>query len=315
MLSSELQHVDMKSLMGLLYLLEERNVSKAANRLFLSQSAMSRLLQRLRDAFDDPLFIRTSKGMVPTAKAAALEYPIRQMIEQMAGLNSIRTFSPDQSERSFRLQTTHYQAQAYVPYIASQFYQSAPHASLETSTITETSLIHSTEHHVDVVLASNYIQVPNSFERCLLGREKFGCIMSRNHPLASKTHITLDDYIAHNHILVSMGGTSRNFINDALKEQVKERRFSFRTPYFLAALATVGQTDLLLSSSRLLAERFQDQFGLTIRDLPFSFPDPKYYLCWPKALTDDPGSQWFRSLCRGVIQNMIPYPEKNVSPE
>ncbi|KUI98384.1 LysR family transcriptional regulator [Vibrio sp. MEBiC08052] len=315
MLSSELQHVDMKSLMGLLYLLEERNVSKAANRLFLSQSAMSRLLQRLRDAFDDPLFIRTSKGMVPTAKAAALEYPIRQMIEQMAGLNSIRTFSPGQSERSFRLQTTHYQAQAYVPYIASRFYQSAPHASLETSTITETSLIHSTEHHVDVVLVSNYIQVPNSFERCLLGREKFGCIMSRNHPLASKPNITLDDYIQHNHILVSMGGTSRNFINDALKEQVKERRFSFRTPYFLAALATVGQTDLLLSSSRLLAERFQDQFGLTIRDLPFSFPDPKYYLCWPKALTDDPGSQWFRSLCREVIQDMIPYPEKNINPE
>ncbi|SHO57068.1 LysR family transcriptional regulator [Vibrio quintilis] len=308
MLSAELQHLDMKSLMGLLYLLEENNVGRAANRLFLSQSAMSRLLQRLRDAFDDPLFIRTSKGMIPTARATALEHPVRVMIENMAGLNSPQTFSPDKTERTFRLQTTHYQAQAYVPFIASQFYQHAMHASLETSTVTENSLLHTTDNQADVVLCSEYIQVPNTFERQLLGYEKFGCIMSASHPLAKKSSITLDDYLKYHHILVSIGGSSRIYMNDALAERVRERHFAFRTPYFLAALATVGRTNLLLSSSRLLAERFQEQFQLVIRDLPFGFPDPRYYICWPKATENDPGGQWFRQLCGQVVREHIPYP-------
>jgi DNA-binding transcriptional LysR family regulator len=308
MLTTELQHLDMKSLTGLLYLLEEKNVSHAANRLFLSQSAMSRLLQRLREAFDDPLFIRTAQGMIPTAKAAALEHPIRLMIEQMASLSSSRTFSPEQSDRIFRLQTTHYQAQAYVPYIASEFYQRAPAATLETRTLTETSLMQSAEHSLDVVLCSEYIQVPSFYERHLLGREKFGCIMSKHHPLAQKAHITLDDYLHYNHVLVHIGGSSRIFVNGILGKRAGERRFAFRTPYFLAALATVGQTNLLLTSSRLLAERFQHQFNLTIRDLPFSFSELEYFICWPKAVSNDPGGQWFRSLCSDLVRRMIPYP-------
>ncbi|SHI28549.1 HTH-type transcriptional regulator SyrM 1 [Vibrio aerogenes CECT 7868] len=311
MLSAELQHLDMKSLMGLLYLLEERNVGRAANRLFLSQSAMSRLLQRLRDAFHDPLFIRTSKGMIPTAKATALERPIRVMIENMAGLTSPQRFSPENTDRTFRLQTTHYQAQAYVPFIASQFYQHARHASLETSTVTETSLLHTTDNHADVVLCSEYIQLPGSYERQLLGHEKFGCIMSATHPLAQQSSITLDDYLNYHHILVNIGGSSRIYMNDALAERVRERHFTFRTPYFLAALATVGRTDLLLSSSRLLAERFQEQFNLVIHDLPFEFPDPRYYICWPKAMAEDPGGRWFRHLCGDVVRNNIPYPSSD----
>ncbi|MFT4574589.1 MAG: DNA-binding transcriptional LysR family regulator, partial [Marinomonas primoryensis] len=86
MIPSALQHLDLKSLTGLLYLLEERSVGRAADRLYLSQSAMSRLLNRLRDAFNDPLFIRTAKGMVPTSKALALEAPLKLMLEQIAGL-------------------------------------------------------------------------------------------------------------------------------------------------------------------------------------------------------------------------------------
>ncbi len=71
-LPGQFQQLDIKSLTGLLYLLEERNVGRAADRLFISQSAMSRVLIRLREAFDDPLFVRTARGMIPTTKAVAL---------------------------------------------------------------------------------------------------------------------------------------------------------------------------------------------------------------------------------------------------
>ncbi|MCZ2722708.1 LysR substrate-binding domain-containing protein [Marinomonas sp. 15G1-11] len=309
MISNALQQLDLKSLTGLLYLLEERHVGRAAERLSLSQSAMSRLLNRLRDAFDDPLFIRTATGMEPSYKALELELPIKSMLEQITALSQVSEFQSQTSQRTFRLQTTHYQAQAYVPAIAERFYREAPFASLETTTITETSLMSQPDHKVDAVLCSEYIQVPNSFHKALLGREKFRCIMSKNHPLANKRHITLDDYLACSHVLVNMGGSGRIMSDMLLGDRAQERRFAFRTPYFLAALETVGQTSLLLSTSGLLGERFQQQFGLEMKELPLDFPDTHYYLCWLRAMENDPANEWFRSIAMDVVRDLIPHPE------
>lgn len=308
MIPSTLQHLDLKSLTGLLYLLEERNVGRAAERLFLSQSAMSRLLNRLRDAFDDPLFIRTSKGMVPTSKALALEAPLKQMLEQMAGLWAESEFQPQSSYRTFRIQTTHYQAQAYMPAIAERFYKEAPFASLEASTLTETSLLTQADHSLDVALCSDYIQLPNSFERTLLGKEKFRCVMSANHALANRDTLTLDDYLAYSHVLVNLGGSNPVISDALLGERARERHFAFRTPYMLAAMETVGRTSLLMSNSGLLPERFMKQFGLVIKDLPMAFPYIHYYVCWPKSVGNDPGVIWFRGICQDIVRGLIPYP-------
>lgn len=309
MISNALQQLDLKSLTGLLYLLEERHVGRAGGRLSISQSAMSRLLIRLRDAFDDPLFIRTSKGMVPTSKALELEAPVRRMLEQMALLESPVSFQPQTSKRTFHLQTTHYQAQAYVPAIAKRFCAEAPSAVLETTTITETSLLSQAEHSVDIVLCSEYIQVPNDFHKSLLGKEKFRCIMSIHHPLAKKEKVSLDDYLSYDHVLLNMGGSGRLLSDVVLGERAKERRFALRTPYFLAALEAVGQTSLLMSTSSLLPERFCRQFGLMIRELPVEFPDVHYYVCWSRFMAQDPAVEWFRKTVLESVKGLISYPE------
>lgn len=308
-MKSNLMHLDIKSLTGLLYLLEERNVGRVAERLYLSQPAMSRLLNRLREAFDDPLFIRTSKGMIPTSKALSLEMPLRQMLEHMDGLENEREFKPEKSERIFRLQTSHYQAQAYMPTIAERFYQLAPNATLEASLVTESSLLRVENQIVDAVLCSEYMQLPTRFDKRLLGQEKFGCIMSKHHPLAQQEAISLDDFLRFNHVLVTLGGSSSHIYSEsALGERARERRYTLRTPYFMSALEAVGKTELLFSTSQLLAYRFQEQFGLTIKPLPFEYPSVHYYLTWPSEQSNDPGGIWLRNLCAGVVQDMIPYP-------
>jgi len=312
MIPSSLQTLDLKSLTGLLYLLEERHVGRAADRLYLSQSAMSRLLKRLREAFDDPLFIRTSNGMVPTSKALSLEAPLKMMLEQMASLKTSSRFDPASSRRSFRIQTTHYQAQAYIPVIAELFYQEAPFASLETSTLTETGLLHQTESSLDLVLCSDYIQVPQSFDKQLLGYEKFRCVMSVEHELATKDEITLDDYLSYSHVLVTLGSSHSIVSDELLGDRARERHFAFRTPYALAAMETVGRTSLLMSHSGLLPERFCRQFGLILKDLPIEFPLVRYYLNWPKSIGNDPGAIWFRRLCEKAVKSLIPYDEQKV---
>lgn len=310
MLPPSLAHLELKSLTGLLYLLEERHVGRAAERLYMSQPAMSRLLNRLREAFGDPLFVRTSKGMVPTAKALTLEAPLREMIDKMGALSSVEDFEPEQTERVFRLQTSHYQAQAYLPTIAERFYALAPNASLETSLVTETSLLRSDNQQLDAVLCSEYVQLPNRFSTRLLGREGWGCILSRNHPLAVDDEISLDDFLSYGHVLVTLGGSSMIYSDSALGERAKERRYSLRTPYFVSALEAVGKTDLLFSSSQLLAIRFMSQFGLAIKPLPYEFPAVRYYLAWPEEQANDPGGTWFRELCAGVVRDMIPLPDE-----
>ncbi|MCO4784327.1 LysR family transcriptional regulator [Marinomonas atlantica] len=308
MLSSAMMHLDIKTLSALLYLLEERNVGRVATKLYLSQPAMSRTLSRLREAFDDPLFIRTNKGMLPTTKALALEMPLRQILEQMNGLNNEREFDPRKSERVFRLQTSHYQAQAYMPTIAERFYQLAPNASLETSLVTENSLLRTENQTVDAVLCSEYVQLPSRFDKHVLGQEKFGCIMSNHHPLADQEQISLDEFLSYNHVLVTLGGSTQVYSESALGERAKERCYTLRTPYFMSALEAVGKTELLFSTSQLLALRFQDQFGLMIKPLPYEFAPVNYYLSWPSEQSQDPGGVWLRNLCAGVVQDMIPYP-------
>jgi len=302
------QQLDIKSLTGLLYLLEERNVGRAADRLFISQSAMSRMLIRLREAFDDPLFVRTARGMIPTAKAVALENPVRQMLEQLAGLVSAPPFVPHLSDRTFRLQTTHYQAQAYGPSIAERFYQQAPNASLDTTTVTESSLLEDSAQACDVVLCSNFIQLPHQFERRLLGREKYVLIMARDHPLAEQDEVSVAEYLSFSHVLVSLGGGAKVLGNEALGKLAREKRFALRTPYFMAALEAVGRTQLLFSSSGLLASQYAQRFGLTIKPLPFESNDTEYFLAWPKTVDQDPGSLWLRTLCSQVVKELIPFP-------
>ncbi|MBN0985954.1 LysR family transcriptional regulator [Amphritea pacifica] len=307
-LSGQFQQLDIKSLTGLLYLLEERNVGRAADRLFISQSAMSRLLTRLREGFDDPLFVRTARGMIPTSKALALELPVRQMLEQLASLIAEPQFVPHLSDRTFRLQTTHYQAQAYGPSIAERFYQQAPNASLDTSTVSESSLLEDPGQPCDVILCSNFIHVPPHFERQLLGREKYVLIMAQDHPLAMQERVSIAEYLSYSHVLVSLGGGAKLLANDPLGKLAQEKKFALRTPYFMAALEAVGRTQLLFSSSGLLASQYAERFGLTIKPLPFESNDIDYYLVWPKAVDQDPGSLWLRNLCSQVVRELIPFP-------
>jgi len=301
MLPPQLLQLDMKSLCGLLILLEERHVGRASERLYLSQPAMSRMLQRLREAFGDELFVRTAHGMQPTARAQALERPVRQMLGRLAHLNEPE-FQPADSERTFRLLAPDCLAQACIPAILAAQYAEAPNTSLETLTLTESS---PGEHHgrmADAILCSTYFQIPDSLERETLGTEQVICVLACSHPLAQRRRISLQDYLAYRHVFLDHSGNPRSIISMGLGEHARDRQFGLRTPHLLTALEAVGRSTLLLSVSRLLAEGFLERFGLTTRPLPFTFPDTCFQLCWPRTQSGDPGGEWFRDVCRRAVQ-------------
>lgn len=303
-----LQHIDLKLLTALEILLEERHVGRAATRMNLSQSAMSRVLNRLRELFDDPLFIRTSTQMYPTTRALALEGPLKSTLEQLNNLFQQQCFTPATSERCFRIQTTNYQAQAYIPAVAEAFYQAAPNAQLDIVALQENSLLNQPMNTSDLVLCSGQYNVPPGFHRKHLGRESFRCIMAKNHPLANKDTLTLDDYLNYRHVLVKLGGGSHILSDAVLGEHQGRRKFGFTTPFYICALETVGRTQLLFSSTAMLPERFAEQFGVVSKTLPLEFPQPNYYLAWAENVHNDPGLIWLRGLCFETILGVIPFP-------
>ena len=123
---------DLNLLRAFVVLMEERNVSKAAERMHLSQPAMSNTLSRLRDLLSDPVLVRTSQGMQPTPKAKGLENTIRtalQMIEQ--SLSAENEFNPDTSEQVFHIATTDYVELLLIPRLLNHLAQVAPNVRLE----------------------------------------------------------------------------------------------------------------------------------------------------------------------------------------
>lgn len=303
-----LQHIDLRLLTALALLLEERHVGRAANRMNLSQPAMSRVLGRLRELFDDPLFVRTATSMIPTTRAIALEAPLKATLEQLNNLFQQQCFDPASSERSFRIQTTNYQAQAYLPAVAQAFYQAAPQAQLDIVILNENSLTNQSMNASDLVLCSDQFDIPPGFHRKLLGKEHFMCIMSSSHPLADKPTLTLEDYLSCQHVLVKLGGDSHVPTDIALGEHSKKRRFGFKTPFYIGALETVGKTELLFSSTAMLPRRFAKQFGLIAKPLPLAFPQPNYYVAWAENVHNDPGLIWLRELAFNTVHGLITHP-------
>lgn len=300
----QLSQIDFKLLLCLNSLLNQQNVSRAADEMNMSQPAMSRALNRLREIFDDPLFVRTASGMEPTARATSLAQPLQRTLDQLNALMISEEFSPIHCNRNFRLHMNSYGSQAHLPKIAEAFYQQAPNAQLEVINIQERSLFQPHSQAIDLALCSQSMQIPDYFHQRPVGEDLMRCFMSKNHPLAQQ-ELTLDNYMDYPHILVTLGGGPNVPMDNLLAELGRVRKIGLRTPHYLSALEVTGKTEMLFNSTPFVAQRFIKQFDLISKSLPFELPAHQYILSWPPTLHKDLGHQWLRKLCAQVVSGQL----------
>jgi DNA-binding transcriptional LysR family regulator len=299
-----LSQIDFKLLLCLNALLKHQNVSRAADEMNMSQPAMSRSLARLRELFNDPLFTRTSHGMEPTSRAVALTQPLQLTLEQLNSLLINEDFSPLECSKNFRLHMSSYTSQAHLGEIASNFYKQAPKSQLEILDIKGKSLQNTNTQTIDLALTSQTTFIPDYFHRRYLGEEKMHCFMSKNHPLANK-EISLDNFLDYQHIVITLGSGPNMPLEAQLSTLGKSRSIGFRTPHYFSALEVVSKTQMLLSTSPIVPQRFLTHFGLVRKQIPFDLERVRYFLCWPTTLHKDPANQWFRDLCAQSISNNL----------
>jgi DNA-binding transcriptional LysR family regulator len=288
-----LRTLDLNLLVALDTLLAERNVTRAAARLNLSQSAMSATLGRLRRVFGDPLLLRTSGGMLPTSKALELAAPLRQVLGEISRLIRGRgAFDPAAAEVTFTIAASDYVEFAILPRLVDFLEARSPRARLAVRPMDFAAVGRQLESgEVDLGILGAAFAPPNMRSRPLF-QERFVCVVRREHPRV-RERLTLDDFCDLDHVLVSpSGGGFTAPADDALAAIGRGRRVRLSVPHFLLVPEILKRSDMLVVLPERLARGYGERFG--VFDLPFELAPFTLVAIWHERTHRDPALAWLR---------------------
>lgn len=285
-------------------LMEERHVTKAARQIGLSQSALSHALGRLRERLGDPLLIRTSKGMEPTARALELVGPVREAIRQVeAVFRSEPFFDPLQSKESFVIRIGDSNEFLLLPPLLGELEARAPHISVVIRHLSPVDTVKCLEDGTIDFAVSALLRHPKSIRSTALMRDRMVCAMSREHPYARKP-LTVNRFLALRHIRVVQDNGDSRFVDDALRARHVSRRVVATIPHWLVALHAASSSGMVVAASERMARRFDTGKQLVLRKLPLG-GDPFYWqLYWHRRHESHPSQRWMRALVTDVCATL-----------
>lgn len=275
-------------------LLQLKNLSHAAERVGVSQSALSRQLAHLREAFDDPLLVRQGRGYVLSEHAQTLIEPLRQVLEALHALRQPAVFDPARCERRFCLAASDYVAEHMLPLLVAALEQEAPGVSIDFRTwqAGQYALLASGEIDLATTL---FDESPPNLHGRLLGEDRAVCLMRKDHPLAALEQLGQDDYLACKHVRVSGGGDKDSFIDRHLRSQGLQRRISLQVPFFSATVQVLGNSQALATVPEHIARQLCCLHGLAWRPLAFVEHTQRYWVVWHQRLQASAEHRWLRN--------------------
>ncbi|MGL6208798.1 MAG: LysR family transcriptional regulator [Paracoccaceae bacterium] len=314
---TDLSRVDLNLLVLFEAVLAEQNVARAAARLNLSPSAVSHGLSRLRRLFNDPLFLRTPKGVVPTDRGLALAVPVAQILRDARKLMaSADPFDPATSDRRFVIGAPDGGDSRIVLTVLEEVTRTGPNIDLAFVNIMPgntdwTNAFASLDaREADVMIlplggVDGFSQAPARFASKPLYDDGFVVAMRQGHPLAQG--MTTDEYCAQRHVLVSASGSRDGFVDVFLAQLNLSRRVVVTVPNFLLALDVIAHSDLITAAPKVFLAEHASRFGLTSVDMPISLPQAKVQAILPKAGLSDAGLVWLlNAIEQAVSVELIP---------
>ena len=292
----ELADVDLNLLVIFNQVLIERSVSKAADNLGVSQSAVSNCLARLRKTLGDQLFLRTGNGMEPTPFAEQLAEPVSYVLGALySALNQRTTFSAASSERAFTMGMTDVGEIYVLPALMDALERDAPGVSISTVRNTTVNLKDEMEAgHVDLAIGL-LPQLKAGFFQRRLFRQGYVCMFRKGHQL-DKRRISLKEFSDASHVVVVSSGTGHGKVDELLERSGVKRRVRLTVPHFVALGHILQTTDMVATVPALLAEKIAEPFGLVSVSHPAQLPDIAINLFWHAKYHKDPANQWLRGL-------------------
>ncbi len=302
-----LASLDLNLLVALDALLEERNVTRAAERTGVTQSAMSHALARLRMLVGDTLLVRGKSGMVATARAEALALPIRRALEGIVvALESPKPFEPETAHLSIRIATSDYGELVLLPKLVRRLEREAPHIDLRLIPHSGDSVGPLVEGAVDLIISPVR---PDDGAHGVLAKklfdESFVCIVRRGHPLAKKK-LTLARFAAASHALIAPRGREGSLADDSLARLGLSRRVAVTLPHFLVAPHVVAESDLVLVLAARVASQLATPLGLVVLVPPreLGLTGFRMSALWHERTQHDPAHRWVRELFTDVAKQI-----------
>ncbi len=290
-LTNDVPDLDLLRCFAMLH--HERHLSRAAARVGLSQPAMSRALGRLRDAFDDPLFVRTPRGMLPTTRADALVPRVLAVLAAAGSLIEPERFDPRTLVRTFVIGVADFFDAELIPRLVEVLVRDAPGVSIHTRPIGDDVGDALAAGRLDLMIGVRE-SVPADARATKLYDERFVCAVRRDHPRVGK-RLSIERFIELPHLLIAPMGNPGSRVDTALAARGLSRRVVVRVHTFLSAPAIVASSDLVLTAPARVLEPLAQPFRLRLLPPPVEVPGFAVLTAWHPRVHDDPAHAWFRA--------------------
>lgn len=299
---ADIRKVDFSLLVAFDALFDELSVSRAAERLALTQPTVSGMLNRLRDLFGDPLFVRTQRGMLPTPRAEALAVPVKSLLEDAKELLAPVIFDPATADMTFSITVNDYMQYALVIPLIEALRKEAPKFRVAILPLIIAGLTTKLMRgEVDLAITIPQFADPD-LPSTLLYRDRYVGIVRKQHPLKGQRP-SLQEFCRHDHLLVSpTGGSFAGPADEALSRLGVTRNVAFSLPSFHVLLDVVRTVDFVaLVPEHMLRGRKRD---FRTFEPPIAMPSIDVIACWHTRASRHPAHRWLRELLATVASRM-----------
>lgn len=280
----------------------ELHVTRAAEKLLMTQPAVSKALNRLRRAFNDDLFLKVPSGVKPTPKAVALWQPIRNGLAEIRACIHPSTFAPENSSATFTLAMNDYMASLLALPLMQRLSQAAPGINLRLFPSTNIDAAVMLEHNeIDLAIGAISATTPRLVTQSLF-TDYYLCGMRKNNPFA-KGKLTLDKFVRANHLLVTLTGEPTGFVDRILQEKGLQRRIVMTVNQFALVSEILANTDLIAAVNYRSVQHSSFASNLYLTELPFEHTPINVKMMWHERKGRDEAHCWLRSLIVGICSN------------
>ena len=283
---------------------DEGSVSRAAQKLFLSQPAISHALARLRDQFNDPLFVRHGRKMIPTERCELIYPKITTGLEALnSTLKSEQVWDVKNVQRTFNLGFRDILETLYFPKLIAHLQSQAPGIKIHSRSVPN--------HEIPVALQSGELDLamdtlfatPEYVRNAHLVNDEFVMLCRENHPITENCNLA--SYKQWPHVVAALKDTDINLVDNALTAQQMYRNVVLRCENFYGAVEVVCNSDLIMTIPKIAAVQFTRHLPVVTLKLPLALPQLSVHLYWWTASESDPGIMWLKQQIAEISESIV----------
>ncbi|OZG73183.1 LysR family transcriptional regulator [Hahella sp. CCB-MM4] len=282
-------------------IMTEGSVTRAADRLAMTQPAVSNAVSRMRHLWKDPLFVKKGRSIEPTSFALSLWDQVRAPMHELSNAIDASAFEPAESKRKFRIAVTDVLVDLIWQSLACSLQRKAPGIDLYAVPYTQADAFNQLrEAHVDLAIGM-LTGHDSSLRSIWLFDSEYTLAMRDDHPLA-KNGITLKDFLAAKHLMVSLSGDTTGIVDLALSQRGWKRRVAVTVNHFAVVPQLLRESDMIAVIPKIATGGAGYQDGIWFADVPFDLDPTSIYLIWHTRHDRDPGLMWMRQLVEDITK-------------